>query len=130
MDRLGLTHVTVGSDFCFGKGRKGTASDLQTFGAQMGFGVTIADLVETDGVHVSSTRIRQALSNGRPEDAATMLGHLHRIEGESRRLTGTAEAQYEGWRKLLKDIYQIETGFSEDIDVGVPARSAQVDSGS
>lgn len=53
-----------------------------------------------------------------------------RIEGESRRLTGTAEAQYEGWRKLLKDIYQIETGFAEDIDVGVPARSAQVDSGS
>ena len=82
VDRLGLTHVTVGSDFCFGKGRKGTAADLQSFGTQMGFGVTIANLIETDGVHVSSTRIRQALSEGRPEDAATMLGHLHRIEGE------------------------------------------------
>jgi len=52
------------------------------------------------------------------------------VEGEARRLTGTAEAQYEGWRKLLKDIYQIETGFSEDIDVGVPARTAQSESGS
>jgi hypothetical protein len=48
------------------------------------------------------------------------------VEGESRRLTGTAEAQYESWRKLLKDIYQIETGFSEAIDVGVPARSAPI----
>ncbi|NNE89591.1 MAG: bifunctional riboflavin kinase/FAD synthetase [Silicimonas sp.] len=82
VDRLGLTHVTVGADFCFGKGRAGTAADLQSFGAQMGFGVTIADLVETGGAHVSSTRIRQALSDGRPEDAAAMLGHLHRIEGE------------------------------------------------
>ena len=47
------------------------------------------------------------------------------VEGQSRRLTGTAEAQYEGWRKLLKEIYQIETGFSEDVDVGVPSRAAQ-----
>jgi len=51
------------------------------------------------------------------------------IEGESRRLTGTAEAQYEGWRKLLKDIYQIETGFESDVDVGVPARGAQANAG-
>lgn len=47
-----------------------------------------------------------------------------RVEGETRRLTGTAEAQYESWRKLLKEIYRLETGFSESIDVGVPARSA------
>jgi len=53
-----------------------------------------------------------------------------RVEGESRRLTGTAEAQYEGWRKLLKEIYQIETGFEQDVDVGVPARSAQAQTGS
>ncbi len=46
------------------------------------------------------------------------------VEGETRRLTGTAEAQYEGWRKLLKEIYQLETGFAEDVDVGIPARSA------
>ena len=48
-----------------------------------------------------------------------------RVEGESRRLTGTAEAQYEGWRKLLKEIYQLETGFTEEVDVGVPARATQ-----
>lgn len=48
-----------------------------------------------------------------------------RVEGETRRLTGTAEAQYESWRKLIKDIYQLETGFSETVDVGIPARVAQ-----
>ena len=47
-----------------------------------------------------------------------------KVEGETRRLTGTAEAQYEGWRKILKEIYQLETGFTEEVDVGVPARAA------
>jgi hypothetical protein len=46
------------------------------------------------------------------------------VEGQERRLTGTAQAQYEGWRRLLKDIYQAETGFTQTVDVGTPARTA------
>jgi riboflavin kinase/FMN adenylyltransferase len=79
---LGLTHVVVGADFCFGKGRAGNADDLKRFGAEMGFGVTIAPLMEYSDHAVSSTAIRKALSDGRPRDAAAMLGHWHRIEGE------------------------------------------------
>ncbi len=45
------------------------------------------------------------------------------VEGQERRLTGTAQAQYEGWRRLLKDIYRAETGFTQQIDVGAPART-------
>jgi len=78
---LGLAHVIIGADFCFGKGRAGTAADLQRFGQEMGFGVTIAPLLQGTGATVSSTAIRQALSDGRPGDAAAMLGHWHRIEG-------------------------------------------------
>ncbi len=80
-DGLGLRHVVVGADFCFGKGRAGTAADLQRFGAEMGFGVTIAELLENERETVSSTAIRQALTDGRPRDVAAMLGHWHRIEG-------------------------------------------------
>lgn len=80
-DQLGLKHVIVGADFCFGKGRAGTARDLQEFGREMGFGVTIVSMVELDAGRVSSTAIRQALTDGRPRDAAAMLGHWHRIEG-------------------------------------------------
>lgn len=79
---LGLAHVVIGADFCFGKGRSGTARDMVQFGQQMGFGVTIAPLMQQSDHVVSSTAIRQALSDGRPRDAATMLGHWHRIEGE------------------------------------------------
>lgn len=78
---LGLRHVVIGADFCFGKGRAGTAADLVDFGAQLGFGVTIAPLMAHDAQTVSSTAIRRALSEARPRDAAAMLGHWHRIEG-------------------------------------------------
>lgn len=78
---LGLRHVVVGADFCFGKGRTGNAADLERFGRQMGFGVTIATLLAGNAGEVSSTAIRTALADGRPRDAAAMLGHWHRIEG-------------------------------------------------
>lgn len=80
-DGLGLAHVVVGDDFCFGKGRAGNAADLIRFGEEMGFGVTVAPLMEEAGGVISSTAIRAALSDGRPRDAAKMLGHWHRIEG-------------------------------------------------
>lgn len=80
-DALGLTHVVIGADFCFGKGRKGTATDLLVFGQEMGFGVTIAPMLSTPAGRVSSTAIREALTAGRPRIAAEMLGHWHRIEG-------------------------------------------------
>lgn len=79
---LGIAHVVIGADFCFGKGRAGTAQDLRTLGKRFGFATTIAPLVAIAGREVSSTAIRQALTDGRPRDAAAMLGHLHRIEGE------------------------------------------------
>jgi len=47
------------------------------------------------------------------------------VEGQERRLTGTAEAQYEGWRRMLKEIYQAETGFAQQVDVGVPSRTTE-----
>jgi riboflavin kinase/FMN adenylyltransferase len=73
--------VIVGADFCFGKGRAGSARDLQAFGKQMGFGVTVAPMVTHAEHRVSSTAIRQALSEGAPRKAAAMLGHWHRIDG-------------------------------------------------
>jgi len=80
-DGLGLRHVVVGADFCFGHKRAGTAASLVEFGAEMGFGVTIAPLLERGTATVSSTAIRVALRAGQTREAAAMLGHWHRIEG-------------------------------------------------
>lgn len=80
-DGLGLKRVIVGADFCFGRGRSGTARMLTEFGRGMGFDVDIVSILHGDTGAISSTNIRQALSEGRPRDAAAMLGHWHRIEG-------------------------------------------------
>lgn len=80
-ETLGLTHVVVGADFCFGKDRAGTADDLRAYGADFGFDVTVAPMVATDAGEVSSTAIRRALAEGAPRTAAQMLGHWHRIDG-------------------------------------------------
>ena len=78
---LGVAHVVVGEDFRFGKGRAGSAADLAALGQQYGFAVTVAPLMKEAGEEISSTAIRRALTEGRPRDAAAMLGHWHRIEG-------------------------------------------------
>ncbi len=123
---LGLAHVVVGRDFCFGKDRRGTAADLQIFGAEMGFGVTVADLIETGGIEVSSTRIREALTDGRPRDAATMLGHWHRIEGavergdQRGRLLGypTANMSIAGLHPPRYGVYAVEVRVQEGPHAG------------
>ena len=62
------------------------------------------------------------LSESFGNEAAPMVVN---IEGQERRLTGTAEAQYEGWRQLLREIHQAETGFTQSVEVGVPARAPE-----
>ena len=81
-EALGFSHVVVGADFCFGKGREGDVALLEKIGAECGYDVTVADLLRDDKKVFSSTAIRDALSDGDPQEAARMLGHLHRIEGE------------------------------------------------
>ena len=78
---LGVSHVAVGGDFRFGRGRAAGTAELLALGRRFGFAVTVAPLLHVGGVEVSSTAIRRALAEGRPQDAAAMLGHLHRIEG-------------------------------------------------
>ena len=59
----------------------------------------------------------QELSESFGAEAAPMVVT---VEGETRRLTGTAAAQYESWRRLLKEIYEAETGFVETADSSDP----------
>ncbi len=82
VERLGVAHVTVGADFRFGARRSGDAATLAALGEALGFGVTAAPILgDGDAGDVSSSAIRTALREGRPEEAARILGHWHRIEG-------------------------------------------------
>ena len=80
---LAVAHVVIGSDFLFGKGRAGDATVLAYMGEMEGFGVTVfTPVIQADGAgKVSSTRIREALKDGKPDEAAVLLGHSWTAEG-------------------------------------------------
>ena len=78
---LGASHVAVGFDFRFGRGRMGDAARLASLGRALGFGVTIVEKVEGLDDKASSTAMRQALRAGEPKKVATLLGHNWTVDG-------------------------------------------------
>ena len=80
---LNCRAVVVGRDFRFGKGRAGDAATLADLGAERGFETTALDPVGAAAGEAvfSSSAVRRALREGRPEEAAAILGDWHRIEG-------------------------------------------------
>jgi len=79
--------VVVGEDFHFGHGRKGNVALLTEMGSVAGFavdGVALASAGPDDGARasaVSSTRIRNLVTQGQVEDAAILLGRPHQVRG-------------------------------------------------
>ncbi len=79
---LGVVHVAAGFDITFGKGRSGDPLALKQYGAAFGFTVSITDPVGDEAADkFSSSAVRQALAEGRPERAAEILGRPFAIEG-------------------------------------------------
>lgn len=83
---LGARHVAVGFDNSFGKNRTGSPETMRAYGAELGFGVSVAEAVEDgSGGKFSSTGVREALREGRPDSAAGILGRAFAIEGAVQR---------------------------------------------
>jgi riboflavin kinase / FMN adenylyltransferase len=79
---LGASHVVVGHDFSYGKGRTGTTEELAILGRDLGFGVDVVAPVGEDGAIFSSSRIREHLRQGEVSDAAEQLGYWWRVRGQ------------------------------------------------
>lgn len=78
---LAISHVIVGYDFHFGKGRGGNPEVLRQAGERLGFGVSIVEPVADDDQIYSSSAIRTLLADGDVQRAAAMLGHWWRVSG-------------------------------------------------
>ena len=76
---LNIGWVVVGHDFCFGYRGEGTAERLREYCAGRGIGCDIIPAVTVDGRVVSSTYIRQLISEGEIEQANRLLGHPHSL---------------------------------------------------
>ena len=84
VDALGARTVLVGTDFRFGRGGAGNPDVLHELGGELGFRVdVIGDVRSLDADRrVSSTWIRDLLSQGDVETAARLLGRPHAVWGE------------------------------------------------
>lgn len=74
VDGLRLSHLSVGFDFRFGKGRAGDTALLEREAEALNFSLSVMEPVTTGHAKISSTAIREALTEGRPRDAAELLG--------------------------------------------------------
>jgi riboflavin kinase/FMN adenylyltransferase len=81
VELIGAGGVVTGADFTFGKGRDGNVAVLAALGAELGFSVDTVSPVAAEGEVVSSSRIRDALREGRPREAAALLTRPFAIEG-------------------------------------------------
>ncbi len=79
---LGVSHVVIGYDFFFGKGRGGNPETMRAAGREMSFGVSVIEPVAEGGEVFSSSAVRLLLAQGDVKDAAEHLGRNWRVAGK------------------------------------------------
>ncbi|HUF49464.1 MAG TPA: bifunctional riboflavin kinase/FAD synthetase [Longimicrobiales bacterium] len=79
--RLGMTHLVIGYDHGFGRGRSGDVDTLRAIGAEIGFGVAVVEPVSAGAAAISSSRIRSLLDAGDVAAAAGALGRPYSLTG-------------------------------------------------
>ena len=84
-DRIGAAGVVTGTDFTFGRNRRGNASVLAELGADRDIVAEAVPPFLLDGQAVSSSRIRAALVEGDTATATHLLSRDYAIEGAVQR---------------------------------------------
>ncbi len=78
---LQTQRVSVGENFHFGRNRSGNSARLRQIAQDYDMETCIAGLHYLDGHRISSSTIRQALSEGQLEQANRLLGRPYRLQG-------------------------------------------------
>jgi riboflavin kinase / FMN adenylyltransferase len=82
LDKLGVEAVVVGHSVSFGHKRTGNAAVMVELGREFGFETVVVGPVKIDGIQVSSSTIRQAITAGDMPRAARLLGRHHFLSGK------------------------------------------------
>lgn len=78
---LGMSHLVIGYDHGFGRGRSGDVDTLRAIAADRGFQLDVVEAVHSGPAAVSSSSIRRALLEGRLADANRGLGRPYSLTG-------------------------------------------------
>jgi riboflavin kinase/FMN adenylyltransferase len=117
VEGIGVKEVYIGYDYAFGKGREGSIESLAIMGRTYGFTVGVVDAVKVGDTAVSSSLVRDLVSNGRVDETPRYLGRFYSIEGnvvhgESRgRALGFPTANIDTVNELLPafGVYAVRT---------------------
>lgn len=80
--QLGMKFLVVGYDHRFGHNREGKYEDLKIFADQLNFKIERQDVLNMDAINVSSTKVRNAISEGNIQMANKYLGYRFFIKGD------------------------------------------------
>jgi riboflavin kinase/FMN adenylyltransferase len=83
--RIGVKAIVVGQDYTFGRNREGDLNLLQRLAEQLDFEVIVIDWIEFANHapdRISSTKIRELVTEGRLEEARMLLGRHYQIRGK------------------------------------------------
>ena len=109
LERFCLQELVIGYDHGFGRGRAGDVKVLRELGERHDFTVAVVEAISVDGLAVSSSAIRRAVSYGDLASAQRLLGRRYAFIGrvghgnERGRLLGfpTLNIALPSQRKLL-----------------------------
>jgi len=113
---LGVRYVLVGDDFRFGAKRTGDYAMLDAAGERLGFDVARMNSYEVSNTRVSSSTVREALSQGQMTRVASLLGRPYSISGHvvhGRKLGRdlgfrTLNLRFSHWKPAASGIFAVQ----------------------
>ena len=82
VNKLKIKKILIGYDHRFGKNRDAGIKELKTLGDKYNFDVIEISAKEKNNISISSTKIRNALFNGKLNIAKSYLGYDYKITGK------------------------------------------------
>jgi hypothetical protein len=115
--RMGMGIASIVASIVYGQNSDGEFSDRVLRDSMMYIGM---DMLRTSASRRQEKRIHvetlEELSASFDDEVEPMVVE---IAGTQRRLTGTADIQYDEWKQLLRDLYISETGFEPEEQVEI-----------
>jgi riboflavin kinase/FMN adenylyltransferase len=82
--QIGMKAIVVGKDYTFGKKREGNLELLKKYSNEYGFEVIVANWIPISNNlegRISSTKIRELLTDGKVDEARHLLGRYYQVRG-------------------------------------------------
>jgi riboflavin kinase/FMN adenylyltransferase len=128
IEKIGMKEIIVGHDYAFGRGREGNIELLKELGNELDFRVHVLGPVSVANMVVSSTRVRELITEGELEKVKFLLNRYYQVSGEviaghdrGGRLLGFPTANLRLVNEVFpkNGVYAVEVIYSDKIYKGV-----------